>query len=70
MNWTHEIAKAPAPEGDTSQNGETGPLLLILEKLGILDTPSMLLVEFRRGRWSGSKQFQAIDRPWLECPSI
>lgn len=49
MNWTHQIAKAPAPEGDTSQNGETGPLLFILEQLGMLDSPSMLVVEFGAG---------------------
>lgn len=49
MNWTHQIANAQPPEGDTSQNGETGPLFFILSALGILDAPSMLVTEFGAG---------------------
>jgi hypothetical protein len=48
MNWTHEIATCPRVQ-KYSQNGEEGPLLFILEKLGLLDQKDMLVVDFGAG---------------------
>ena len=61
-SWLTGIATASPVPGDTSQNGECAPLFFILRALGLLDAPSMLVVDFG----AGNGREMSNSRPLLD----